>query len=170
MSRHEGPIEGPIVVVGLQNCGNGRSCRSHRICGEEVQVGMLLRFLVTIVKMGDGMQYAIGAYRVDAGVTTCLVGFLPAGMVAEWQQFEDRLGQVTEVKKNSSSYGSCDVIILQNETSLRNLTSLPDIGTTVVDENDDRARTFYGNKGAVAWLIKSMKSKKIKEQNLTINL
>ena len=60
---------------------------------------MILRFLLTIVKIGDGMEYAIGAYRVDAGVTTCLVGFLPAGMVVEWQDYEDRLAQVTAVKK-----------------------------------------------------------------------
>ena len=153
MSRHESPI----VVVGLQNCGNGRSCQSHRICGEAVEVGMILRFLLTIVKMGDGMEYAIGAYRVDAGVTTCLVGFLSAGMVAEWQDSEDRLAQVTAMQKNSSSYGSCRVVILQNETALRNVTSLPEIGTTVVDESDDRARHFYGNKSAVQCFIKSKK-------------
>ena len=71
--------------------------------------------------------------------------------------FDESVSFVYLALPNSSSHGSCEDVILKNETALRNVTSLPEIGTTVVDESDDRARHFYGNKSAVQCFIKSKK-------------
>lgn len=126
MDRHEVYL---VTVVGMCNGGNGRSCDRHRICGESVGIGTVIRFLITIVNRNEKMEYAIGAYRVDGGVTACLVGFVAAVHVPQWRRYEDRIGQVTEVKRKSTSYGSFDVVIIPKEIGFGSKRGkLPELG------------------------------------------
>ena len=69
-----------VTLVGLSNAENGRSCEDHIVCGHVVEISTALRFMVTIIRRNNhhNLEYAIGAYHVVEGRTTCLVGFLPA--------------------------------------------------------------------------------------------
>ena len=158
MSRHEGK---PVTIVGLQNGGNGRNCSAHRICGLTIETGSVIRFLLTVAQRNDVMEYAIGAYRVDAGTTTCLVGFLPASLVPQWREYEDRISQVVEVDANATSYGSCIAMILPKETGVGDVVGdLPDIGSKMVD--DSQAALFLGNKDAAKYLVNITRQKRKK--------
>ena len=53
MNCHDGT---PVTVVGQRNCGNGRSCHQHPLCGIIVQVGSVICFLLTIVKI-EGQKH-----------------------------------------------------------------------------------------------------------------
>jgi hypothetical protein len=162
MDRHVGQ---PVTIVGLRNGENGRSCANHRICGVTVETGIVVRFLLTIVRRSGSshMEYAIGAYRVDAGTTTCLVGFLPAVLVQNWRAYEDRLAQVVEVNGNSSSFGSCEAMILPKDTGVGDHVGvLPDIGTKLVEASQEHV--FLGNKDAAKFFISIMKQKNKKRR------
>ena len=114
------------------------------------------------------MEYAIGVYRVDAGITTCLVGFLPATMVPLWRTFEDGIAQVLSITDNSTSYGSCDAIMLPQFSGIKDMVDgnggdgdLPEIGSRMVEDHE--AHFFFGNKDAVKFLINTDK-KQVKKR------
>ena len=129
-----------VTVVGLRNSGNGRSCQQHPLCGKIVQVGSLLRFLLTVVKIEGKLQYAIGAYHVDAGRTTCLVGFLPSKMIEEFATFEDRIGQVTTITENAYAFGTCQVQVLPMKEGVGDGINgyLPDLDTMNLYLSDEK--------------------------------
>ena len=129
-----------VTVVGLRNSGNGRSCQQHPLCGKIVQVGSLLRFLLTVVKIEGQLQYAIGAYHVDAGRTTCLVGFLPSKMIEEFATFEDRIGQVTTITENAYAFGTCQVQVLPMKEGVGDGINgyLPDLDTMNLYLSDEK--------------------------------
>ena len=148
-----GNVVEQVTVVGLRNCGNGRSCPSHPLCGKIVQVGSVLRFLLTVVKIEGQLQYAIGAYHVDAGATTCLVGFLPSRMIEEFAIFEDRIGQVTTITENAYAFGTCQCMVLPMKEGVGDgingyLLELHSLNLYLSDEKD-----FLGSKHAAASIM-----------------
>ena len=66
-----------VEIVGLYCGGNGRSCCSHKICGEHVKVGDLPRLVPTVVEVEGVVEEAIKFVRVLDGVDCCNVGFVP---------------------------------------------------------------------------------------------
>ena len=144
--------ERSVTVVGICNGDNGRTCDNHRICGETMTVGTIVRFLITIVNRCGKMEYAIGAYRVDKGKTSCLVGFLPYINVKDWKAYEDEIGQVVEINKKSISYGSCSVTIIPKQIGYHYdlyQPELPKLGIKTIDP--EHASVFFGNKDAVKY-------------------
>ena len=142
-----------VTVVGLRNSGNGRSCQQHPLCGKIVQVGSLLRFLLTVVKIEGKLQYAIGAYHVDAGRTTCLVGFLPSKMIEEFATFEDRIGQVTTITENAYAFGTCQVQVLPMKEGVGDGINgyLPDLDTMNLHVRNEK--DYLGSKYAAAHIM-----------------
>ena len=143
----------PVTVVGLRNSANGRSCQQHPLCGKIVKVGSVLRFLLTVVKIEGKLQYAIGAYHVDAGTTTCLVGFLPSRMIEEFASYEDRIGQVTTITENAYAFGTCQVMVLPMQTGVGDgingyLPDLDSLNLHVVHEKD-----YLGSKHAASQIM-----------------
>jgi hypothetical protein len=142
-----------VTVVGLCNADNGRTCGKHLICGQTVVIGTVVRFLVTVVCRNGAMEYAIGAYWIDKGSTNCLVGFLPAACVIDWEMFEDQIGQVIRISRNSTSYGSCNVAILPKRIGWHHehyKPDLPDLKDKIVEP--EHVAMFYGNKDAVKYI------------------
>ena len=118
----------------------------------------LIRFLITVVKRNRRMEYAIGAYRIDGGTTTCLVGFLPAVLVPHWKDYEDVLAQVVEVNPNATSYGSCVAMMIPEVTGVgHDIDSLPDISTKMVE--DEQSHLFFGNKNSAKFIVNKFKIK-----------
>jgi hypothetical protein len=66
-----------VEIVGLYCGSNGRSCCSHKICGEHVVPGDLLRLVSTVVEVDGEVEEAIKFVRVLDGVDCCNVGFVP---------------------------------------------------------------------------------------------
>lgn len=142
-----------VNVVGICNGDNGRQCSEHRICGDSITLGTAVRFLVTVVSRNDKMEYAIGAYRIEEGRTTCLVGFVPSVHVKDWLDYEDRIGQVVGIARKATSYGSCVVHLIPKQIGYcfeQYQPTLPTLkGATI---NPEHTSVFFGNKDAVKYI------------------
>jgi hypothetical protein len=66
-----------IEIVGLQASSNGRSCVQHKVCGEHVVVGDVLRLKRCVVTVDGGVEEAIKLVKIADGSETCTVGFVP---------------------------------------------------------------------------------------------
>ncbi len=64
-------------IVGLLSSSNCRFCCSHRICGEHVFVGDVLRLVRTMVHVDDKTEEAIKLVKLIDGADGCTVGFIP---------------------------------------------------------------------------------------------
>lgn len=77
LTRDDNHREIDIEIVGLYCGSNGRSCCSHKICGQYVVPGDLLRLVQTVVDVDGEVEEAIKFVRVVDGVDCCDVGFVP---------------------------------------------------------------------------------------------
>ncbi len=66
-----------IEIVGLYCGSNGRSCCSHKICGQHVVPGDLLRLVQTVVEVNGEVEEANKYVSVVDGVDCCDVIFVP---------------------------------------------------------------------------------------------
>jgi hypothetical protein len=64
-------------IVGLFSSSNGRFCCSHKVCGQHVCVGDVLRLVKDIVDIGDHTEEAIKLVKIIDGTDGCTVGFIP---------------------------------------------------------------------------------------------
>jgi hypothetical protein len=69
-------------IVGLFEDSNGRSCERHRVCGDTVRVGDVLRMKKTIVEYNGKVSEAIKFVSIVNGCESCTVGFLSKYLVA----------------------------------------------------------------------------------------
>lgn len=66
-----------LEMVGLFGVTNGRSCSCHDICGEYVEVGDLVRLVKTTVEINAIYEDAIKVVKIEDGVDSCTVGYIP---------------------------------------------------------------------------------------------
>lgn len=66
-----------IEIVGLNKSSSGRSCSVHGCCGDNIQIGDCLRLVKTIVMIKGESQEAIKLVKIQDGVESCTVAFLP---------------------------------------------------------------------------------------------
>jgi hypothetical protein len=70
-----------IEMVGLFGSSNGRNCERHQCCGQHIRLGDLVRLKRTVVSVSRNGQAsdedAIAVVRIEDGVETCTVGFIP---------------------------------------------------------------------------------------------
>jgi hypothetical protein len=64
-------------IVGLEGEEGGRSCKSHDVCGNHLDVGDLVKFKVTMSLVGDEEEVVIKVIKIWDENETRLVGFLP---------------------------------------------------------------------------------------------
>jgi hypothetical protein len=64
-------------IVGLFSNSNGRFCCCHRVCGEHVVEGDVLRLVMTVVSIGEEVEEAVKLVRIMDGMDGCTVGFIP---------------------------------------------------------------------------------------------
>jgi hypothetical protein len=64
-------------IVGLFSSSNGWFCCSHKVCGQHVCVGDVLRLVRTVVDVGEVSEEAIKLVRIIDGMDGCTVGFVP---------------------------------------------------------------------------------------------
>jgi hypothetical protein len=64
-------------IVGLFSNSNGCFCCMHKICGEHVCVGDVLRLVKTIIMIGTTNEEAIKLVKLIDGVDAATVGFIP---------------------------------------------------------------------------------------------
>ena len=77
-----------FFVVGLNAKTNGRSCRDHAICGQQIKSGDILCFrgVPTVVRNKKGR--GVAAVLVKDSVETCRVGFLNTSYVQREAELE----------------------------------------------------------------------------------
>ncbi len=98
------PIGETVEIVGLESSDRGRSCEQHDCCGLEViKEDVVVRFRRVQVSYDGKEEAAIAAIWVTDGIDQCRVGFLGKHLVKHHHLYEGRLGQVTELYKNSES-------------------------------------------------------------------
>ena len=66
-----------LEIVGLLKDTNGRCCSMHSCCGEHLEPGDILRLVSCIVTIDGTVEPALKAVKVDEGIDTCTVGFVP---------------------------------------------------------------------------------------------
>jgi hypothetical protein len=70
-----------IEMVGMFGSSNGRSCERHECCGKHIRLGDLVRLKRTVVSVSrngqEADEEAIKVVRIEDGVETCTVGFIP---------------------------------------------------------------------------------------------
>jgi hypothetical protein len=69
-------------IVGLHEESNGRSCERHRVCGEVVKIGDVLRMKQCVTEYNGKIKEAIKFVSIVNGYECCTVGFLPQYLVA----------------------------------------------------------------------------------------
>ncbi len=86
-----------VIVVGLDNSGNGRSCNLHSCCGSVVVEGMVLTVRRAYVSINGVKQWAYKVYALDAAKDDlhpeeedlgCHVGFLPKARLDEKEDYD----------------------------------------------------------------------------------
>jgi hypothetical protein len=87
-----------VKIVGLQMSCQGRSCKEHELCGDEVLKEDVVVRLRTVQLVVDGKEEkAIEVVWVTKGMDRCHVGFLPCHMVRHAARYNGALAQVTRV-------------------------------------------------------------------------
>jgi hypothetical protein len=68
-----------MEIVGIKECGNGRTCAHHLYCGEQVVVGDIMRLQKCVVDSYDlgTVEEAIACILIRGGSETCRVAFVP---------------------------------------------------------------------------------------------
>jgi hypothetical protein len=64
-------------IVGLFSSSNGRFCCQHKICGEHLCVGDVLRLVKTVIEIDQRNEEAIKLVKIIDGSDGCTVGFIP---------------------------------------------------------------------------------------------
>ena len=92
-------------VVGLLSDTNGRSCCSHEVCGEFLLQGDLCRLVKTVVTIKGVDEEAIKLVKIQDGVPTCTVGFVPRVHARSGRVFRNigELCLVQEIYLNSTN-------------------------------------------------------------------
>jgi hypothetical protein len=87
-----------LEIVGLDSSSNGRFCCVHRVCGETVCVGDLLRLMPTIVEIKGVPEPAIKLVKIVDGSDGCTVAFVPR-VQASLPKIVSNLNQFCVVKE-----------------------------------------------------------------------
>jgi hypothetical protein len=94
-----------IEIVGLYSGENDRSCTGHKICGEAVKLGDILRLKNTVVTINGAAEEAVKLVKIDNGMETCTVAFIPR-VLARLPKVQMQIGktvQVVELYKDSGN-------------------------------------------------------------------
>jgi hypothetical protein len=112
-----------VELLGIDASDQGRSCEEHDVCGEIVDLDVVVRLRRTQVVIDGVEETAIAAYWVTTGIDRCRVGFLPKFTVKHWQQFDGKLAQVVEMYRDSESpskrskahrnKGACQLVLIE---------------------------------------------------------
>eukprot|EP00977_Amphora_coffeiformis_P020686 scaffold8374_cov175-Amphora_coffeaeformis.AAC.125 len=103
-------------VVGLLSSSNGRCCTLHECCGEEVEVGDILRLVACTVSVDGAVEEAIKVVKVVDGVDQCTVGFVPRvpmslpavkNQVNKFVQVSELYHDSNNTYKKDKSYKNC---------------------------------------------------------------
>ena len=68
-------------IVGLRDKTNGRQCKSHGCCGDNIHPGSIVTFKLAMVKCYGKKEDAIKVVHVVDDNETCTVGFLPKSIL-----------------------------------------------------------------------------------------
>ena len=68
-------------IVGLRGKTNGRQCKSHACCGDNIRPGSIVTFKIAMVKCHGKKEDAIKVVHVVDDKETCTVGFLPKSIL-----------------------------------------------------------------------------------------
>jgi hypothetical protein len=113
-------------VCGLANASNGRSCSLHSVCGSSVRKNDVLRLVETIAFVDGADETAIKLVKIEDGMETCTVGFIPrmhcrANSISE---HINKFCMVTELYKESRNttkrfkdntmLGACSAILFDS--------------------------------------------------------
>ena len=70
-------------IVGLREKTNGRQCKSHACCGDNIRPGSIVTFKLAVVVIKGKKEEAIKVIHVIDGKETCTVGFLPKSILKD---------------------------------------------------------------------------------------
>ena len=94
-----------VDLVGINACDQGRSCEAHACCGKEIIAkDVVVRFRAVQLERSvvneanpEAETTALAVYHVTEGIDGCRVGFLRRHLLKYVDEYDGRLGQVTEV-------------------------------------------------------------------------
>jgi hypothetical protein len=114
-------------IVGLQECGNGRSCERHLNCGDQVIVGDVCRLQKAVVDSHEGgTEMAVALVLIRGGAETCRCAFVPRVLIHQkiitdninkHVQIVDMYKASTNSSKRRKNFLNCGVagVVVLNE-------------------------------------------------------
>eukprot|EP00474_Spongospora_subterranea_P008995 CRZ09453.1 hypothetical protein [Spongospora subterranea] len=97
------PLEYDVEIFGLAESTHERSCNRHAVCGEQVDVGSLIRVKFSIIDGPNGIEEALPVVVIVNGEERCRVGFLPNKYLPRKDELVEKFAQVCEVYDCSES-------------------------------------------------------------------
>lgn len=103
-------------IVGLNSSTNGRSCCLHDCCGQDVEVGDVLRLVKCSVSVDGVVEEAVKLVKVVDGVDQCTVAFVPRVLMNlpavkkqlnKFVQVSELYDSSTSTYKKDKSYKNC---------------------------------------------------------------
>jgi hypothetical protein len=93
-------------IFGLEGEEGGRSCESHDVCGNHLDVGDLVKFNVMMSLVGEEEEVVIEVIKIWDGNETCHAGFLPRhiGYGSRKGKLRNKHAQVLELYKESADF------------------------------------------------------------------
>jgi hypothetical protein len=91
-------------IVGIASGESGRTCEIHKVCGELLAVGNLVKFKLVVIEVDDEEDEAIKAIKILNDMDSCHVGFLMRHFVhgRRKEAVVNKFDQVLELYKNSN--------------------------------------------------------------------
>ena len=92
-------------IVGLLSSSNGRSCTLHDCCGQDVNVGDVLRLVGCTVSMEGRVEDAVKLVKVVDGLDLCTVAFVPRVLMSlpAVKNQMNKFVQVSELYRDSDN-------------------------------------------------------------------
>ena len=91
-------------IVGLNASFNGCTCTSHAVCGSHICKDDLVTFRLCSVSGSNGLEDAIAVVRIQDGMETCTVGFLPRQRICDAKNnIIGQFAQIIELYDDSES-------------------------------------------------------------------
>ena len=91
-----------VTIVGTKHASNGRTCEEHDVCGNVLELDMVVRLRRVQVQIDGKEEAAIAAFWITDGIDRCRVGFLPKHFLKHSRRFEGCIAQITDVYTDDS--------------------------------------------------------------------
>ena len=113
-------------IVGIERGDQGRTCDEHEdACGSAVlKEDAVVRIRKVQIVANGKEESALAAYLISDGIDCCRVGFLRRHLLTKCDEYNGRIGQITNMcslsesptmrRKNKQNWGCCEAVLIDS--------------------------------------------------------